>query len=119
MALSDDRIVYGIHSISPQNRTTKLPYGMLKVIGSANLALSSDLEQLYAGSNRFSWAAESKTVSTELSAKVKAYPGFLFSLFLGATVTDVGVDTAGTVSTLTNRNGTSLVGSVGIASIAV
>lgn len=120
MSLSDPRIVYGIHSISPYNRTTKLPYGILKVIGSANLALNSDLEQLYAGSNKFAWAAENKTVSAELTAKVKAYPGFLFSLFLGATVTDVGVDSAGTVSALTNQNGSSLMSATtGIASIAV
>jgi len=120
MALSDPRIIYGIHSISPYSRTTGLPYGILKVIGSANLALNSDLEQLYAGSNKFAWAAENKTVSAELTAKVKAYPGFLFSLFLGATVTDAGADTAGTVSALTNKNGTSMVNaSTGLASVAV
>jgi hypothetical protein len=119
MALADPRIIYGIHSISPYSRVSKLPYGILKVIGSANLALNSDLEQLYAGSNKFAWAAENKTVSAELTAKVKAYPGFLFSLFLGATVTDAGADTAGTVSTLTNQLGTSVVASTGIASIAV
>lgn len=120
MSLSQPRIIYGIHSISPYSRSTGLPYGTLKVIGSANLALNSDLEQLFAGSNKFAWAAENKTVSTELTAKVKAYPGFLFSLFLGATVSDVGVDTAGTVSALTNKNGTSLQhATTGIASIAV
>lgn len=121
MALSDPRIIYGIHSISPYSRTDGLPYGILKVIGSANLALTSDLEQLYAGSNKYAWAAENKTVSTELTAKVKAYPGFLFSLFLGATVTDVTTpDTAGTVSTLTNVKGTSVKSATtGIASVAV
>lgn len=120
MSLSNPRILFGVHSISPYSRTDKLPYGILKVIGSANLALTSDLEQLYAGSNKYSWAAESKTVSTELTAKVKAYPGFLFSLFLGATVTDAGVDTAGTVSTLTNFNGTSVFSATtGIALVAV
>jgi len=119
MALSDPRIIYGIHSISPYSRTDGLPFGILKVIGSANLALSSDLEQLFAGSNKYAWAAENKTVSTELTAKVKAYPGFLFSLFLGATVTDVGVDTAGTTSTLTNKLGTSVVATAGIASVSV
>lgn len=120
MALSNPRIVYGIHSISPYSRSNGLPYGMLKVIGSANLALSSDIEQLYAGSNKYSWAAENKQISTELTAKVKAYPGFLFSLFLGATVTDAGVDTAGTTSTLTNKYGTSLVSATtGIATVSV
>lgn len=120
MALSNPRILFGVHSLSPYNRSTKLPYGILKVIGSASLSLSSDLEQLYGGSSKFSWAAESKTVSTEVSAKVKAYPGFLFELFLGATVTDTGVDTAGAVSALTNQNGSTCnSATIGIASIAV
>lgn len=119
MSLADPRIVYGVHSISPYNRSTKLPYGILKVIGSASLALNSDLEQLFAGSNKFAWAAENKTVSSELTAKVKAYPGFLFSLFLGATVTDAGADTSGTVSTLTNQNGSSLLAATGLASVGV
>jgi hypothetical protein len=120
MALQDPRIIYGIHSISPYQRTSKMPYGILKVIGSASLALSADLEQLYAGSNKYAWAAESKTVSTELTAKVKAYPGFLFQLFLGATVTDASADTAGMVSALTNQLGTSVQKAAGgIASISV
>jgi hypothetical protein len=120
MSLADPRIIYGVHSISPYSRADKTPYGILKVIGSASLALTSDLEQLYAGSNKFAWAAENKTVTTELTAKVKAYPGFLFSLFLGATVTDAAADTAGTVSTLTNFKGTSLKSATtGIASITV
>ncbi len=120
MSLADPRIIYGVHSISPYSRTTGLGYGILKVIGSANLALTSDLEKLYGGANKFAWAAENKTVSAGLTAKVKAYPGFLFALFLGATVTDTGADTAGTVSTLTNKNGTSLKhATTGIAAIAV
>lgn len=119
MALSDPRIIYGVHSISPYSRTDGIPYGILKVIGSANLALQSDLEELYAGSNKFAWAAENKTVKAELSAKVKAYPGFLFSLFLGATVTDAGVDTSGTISTLTAKNGSSMTAATGLASVGV
>lgn len=119
MSLADPRIIYGVHSISPYSRTDGTPYGILKVIGSAQLALSSDIEQLFAGSNKFAWAAENKTVSTELTAKVKAYPGFLFSLFLGATVTDTGADTSGTVSTITNKLGTSMVAATGLASVAV
>lgn len=114
MSLSDPRIIYGVHSISPYSRADGTPYGILKVIGSANLALTSDLEQLFAGSNKFAWAAENKTVATELTAKVKAYPGFLFSLFLGATVTDVGVDAAGTASTAVNKLGTSMIAATGI-----
>lgn len=120
MALGNPRILYGVHSITPYNRSSKMPYGILKVIGSANISLASDLEQLFGGSSKYAWAAESKTVSTELTAKVKAYPGFLFELFLGATVTDTGVDTAGATTALTDQLGGSIVdATTGIASVSV
>lgn len=125
MALSEPRILYGIHSITPWSRGNTslakgLPYGILKVIGSGSLALSADIEQLFAGSNKFAWAAESKTVNAELSAKVKAYPGFLFELFLGATVTDSGVDAAGATANFANGQGTSVFqATTGIASVSV
>lgn len=120
MALKDPRTVYGIHAVSPYRRSDKLFYGTLKVIGSASIALSSEQELLYAGSNKFPWAAESKTVSTEMTMKVKALPGFLFELFLGATVTDAGPDAGGAVSTIANAKGTSMVSATtGIASVAV
>lgn len=118
--LSSPRIVFGVHSISPYSRADHLPYGILKVIGSASLALQAAVEQLYGGSSRFAWAAESKTISTEMTAKVKAYPGFLFSLFLGGTVTDNAAETGGSVTTLTNFKGTSLkVATTGVASVSV
>jgi len=120
MSLTDPRVVYGIHSISPYRRSDKLFYGTLKVIGSAQIALSSELETLYAGSNKFPWAAEPKTTSTEMTAKVKALPGFLFELFLGAVPTDVGVDAAGTISAIVAGKGTSFASaSTGLASVTV
>jgi hypothetical protein len=120
MPLSQDKIIYGIHSFTPYRRSDRLPYGIMKVIGSANLGLSAEQELLYAGSNKFPWAAESKTVSSEISAKVKAYPGFLFELFLGATVTEAGADAAGTIAGLANAKGTSVSSAVtGFASLSV
>lgn len=107
MGLSAPRIVFGIHSLAPYSRTDGTPYGILKVIGSSSLTLQAALEQLYGGSNRFAWAAESKTISSDLVAKVKAYPGFLFTLFLGGTVTDNVAEAAGSASSLTNIKGTS------------
>lgn len=120
MSLQDPRILFGVHSISPYRRSDGLPYGILKVIGSASLALNADLEQLFGGSNKFAWAAESKTISSELSAKVKAYPGFMFELFLGASVTDNAAETAGNVGAATDKYGTSVMDAVtGIASVVV
>ena len=120
MSLAQPRIFYGIHSIAPKRRTDGLPYGILKVIGSCSLALSADLELLYAGSNKAPWAAESKTLSTEISAKVKAYPGFLFELFLGATVTDNAADSAGSIEVFANKYGSTVKDAVnGISAVGV
>lgn len=117
--LSQPRILYGIHSFTAASRLDGTPYGMLKVVSGGNIALTSEIEKLFAGSNRYAWAAENKTVDTEFTCKVKAYPNFLFELFLGATATDASNDAAGTVSTVTNVKGTSAVAAAGIASISV
>ena len=118
--LSAPRIVFGVHSISPYNRSDRTPYGILKVIGSASMAMSAAVEQLYGGSQKFSWAAESKTISAEIACKVKAYPGFLFTQFLGGSVTDNAAEASASVSALTNVKGTSVLQSTtGIASVAV
>lgn len=119
MSLSEPRVVFGIHSISPYRRSDRLPYGTLKVIGSASIALTSELEMLYAGSNKFPWAAESKTTSTEMTVKVKALPGFLFELFLGASITDVAANPSGAVTTLTNAKGTIVQATTGVASVGI
>jgi hypothetical protein len=109
MSLSANRIIFGIHSMCPYSRTTGQPYGIMKVIGSASLALTAELEQLFAGSNKFAWAAEAKTVNAELSIKLKEYPNFLFELFLGAQVTANGAEANGSVSGSANVKGTSII----------
>ena len=106
--LSNPTILYGVHSISPRRISDGMFYGILKVVGSCNLALSTEQEMLYAGSNKFPWAAESKTISTELTAKVKAYPGFLYELFLGATVVESGADSAGSTTGFVDYKGVSI-----------
>lgn len=120
MSLSAPRILFGLHSITPFRRTDRKPYGLAKVVGSAAVALTSDVEQLFAGSNKFAWAAEAKTVNAEISMKIKEYPNFLFELFLGATVTDNIADASGTVSDFANVLGSSLKsGSNGLSGITV
>lgn len=120
MALTNPRILFGIHSVTPFNRSTGQPYGIAKCIGSASLALTSDLEQLFAGSNKFAWAAEAKTVNSEMTIKLKEYPNFLFELFLGATVTDNAADATGTISGFANVYGSSIKhASNGMSDVAV
>jgi len=120
MPLPDPNVVYGIHSITPMNKTTQLPFGILLVLGSANMELTGEQEKLYGGSNKYSWATENKTINTQFTCNVKSYEDFMFELFLGATITTFSAEANGNVSTITNVNGTSVVNSTtGIASVAL
>lgn len=120
MGLSAPRILFGVHSLSPYSRTTHLPYGILKVIGSSSMTMQAALDELYGGAQKFSWAAESKTIKAELACKVKAYPGFLFTQFLGGTDTDNVAEALGSASVISNVFGTSVMnGTTGIATVSV
>ena len=120
MALSDPRIVFGVHSVTPYSRTTALPYGTVRVLGGSSLALSGDLIKLNGGSAKYPWAVEDGTISAEMSLKVKEYPDFLFELFLGKSPTTAAADAAGAVSVPVEVNGTSVMSAtVGIASVIV
>ncbi len=119
MSLSDNRIVYGIHSICPYSRTDGTPYGILKVLGGGTLSLAAESEELFGGSNKFAWASEAKTVSSEFAATVKSMPDFLFELFLGGQVTTTAAAPSGTVTTAVNKLGTSIIAATGLASVAL
>lgn len=121
MGLSTNRIVYGIHSMAPYRRTDGLPYGILKVIGGGTISLSAEYEDLFGGSNKFAWASEAKTISSEFTSTVKTMPDFLFELYMGAEVSTDAADADGTVvDALANKNGTSVMdAATGIASVSI
>lgn len=112
-----NRINYGIHSICPFRISDGLPYGILKVLGGGTLTLASEFEELFGGSNKFAWAVEAKTISSEWTASVKSMPDFLFELFLGASVSTVAASASGTVGALESVKGT-LISTTGLASVA-
>ncbi len=118
--LPENRIVYGIHSITPYRLVDRLYYGTLKVLGASSLNISSEFEDLYGGSQSYPWAVEPKNISAEFTATVKSLPDFLFELYLGASVTTTAASTTGTFSALANQLGTSAFdASTGIASAAM
>lgn len=120
MSINYNRINYGIHSICPFRLSDAKPYGILKVIGGGTMTLSSEFEELFGGSNKFAWAVEAKTISSEWTATVKSFPDFMFELFLGASVETTAASATGTVGDLANVKDTSVVdSSTGIASVAV
>jgi hypothetical protein len=121
MSLSDPRLIFGIHSATPYNRTTGLPYGIVKVLAGSSLSLTGELIKAQGGSQKFPFAIEEGFTTAEVSMKIKQYEDFLFELFLGKAPTLVSTpDTDGTVSTLTNKYGSTVMdASTGIASVAV
>lgn len=117
MSFGYNRINYGIHSICPFRISDGLPYGILKVLGGGTMTLSSEFEELFGGSNKFAWAVEAKTISSEWTATVKSMPDFMFELFLGATVATTAASATGTVGDLAEISG-NIVDTTGIASVS-
>jgi len=120
MALSDPRTIFSIHSVAPYNRTTGEFYGIAKVLDSSSIAISSELIQLTGGSQKFPWAIENGVSTAEISLSVGQYDNFLLELAYGKAPTLNAAEATGSVTTLTNKYGTSAVNTTtGIASIAV
>ncbi len=119
MALSAPRVLFGIHSVTPVNRSTQEFYGTLKVLGGSTISLSGETVELKGGSSKYSWAIEDGATTVEISLKSKEYPDFLFELFLGKAPTAVSADTAGTVTTATDGYGDLINATTGVASVTV
>ena len=119
MALSDPRVVFGVDVFTPYNRTTGLPFGTIRVLGTSSLSLSGELVKLTGGSNRYPFAIEDGLITAELSLTVRELPDFLFELFLGKAPTANSSESGGSVTTIANKKGTSVVAATGIASVGV
>lgn len=118
---SNPIIKYGVHSVAAINRETGLLYGMARVIGSASLSLTGDLNELTGGSSPYPWSVQNGLIKTELSLKLKEYPPFLYELFAGhAPTVTTTASTTGEVTELKNKKGTSVVSATtGVASIGL
>lgn len=115
MSLTDARISYGVHSVSAYSRTTGEFYGIAKVLGGSSFALNGEQAKLMGGSQKYPWAIEEVSISSELSLKVKQYEDWMFTLFLGkAPTTVVTPDTDGTISTAANKTGSSMIAATGL-----
>ena len=118
MALTQPRTIFGIHSVTPYNRSTGEYYGILKVLQSSSLSLSGELINLNGGSNNYPWQVENGLITSEVSLSLNEYPDFLFNLALGKNPTSISAETTGNVSTLTNKYGTSVVSATtGVATV--
>jgi hypothetical protein len=81
--------------------------------------LSGELVKLMGGSNRYPWDVQDGNIAAELSLSIKEYPDFVFELFLGKAPNAGTTSSSGTVSTLTNVKGSTLVAATGVASVGL
>lgn len=108
MPLSDPRIVFGIHNITPYSRTTGLPYGILKVLGDVTMSLKADSVDLHGGGNKFPYASEVTKIDPSLNFSCKSLEDFVMELFMGASVSKTAASSNGTISAISNFKGTSV-----------
>lgn len=120
MGLSTTRGLYGIHSVTFYNQTSRVPYGMLRVLQGSQFSLAGDTIALQGGSNRFPWQIEDGFITAEMALTFNEYPDFLYTVLLGKTPTANAAEATGNVGTLANVNGTSVLdATTGIASVTL
>ena len=119
MALSAPRSIFGIHSFSPYNRTNGEFYGEIRVLENSSISLTGELISLQGGSNKFDWSTEVGTITAEMNLAFSEYPDFVFELFAGNAPTANAAEASGNATTLTDKNGTVVDATTGIASVGV
>lgn len=117
MPLSKPRTIFGVHSVTPYSRTTKIPYGEAQVLQGSTFAMEGDTISLLGGSNKFSWQIEDGDIDATLSFTVSEYPNWLFELFGGKAPTQGAAETSGNISAVVDYKGTSVVAPAGIATV--
>jgi len=118
MALSQPRTLFGVHSMTPYNRQTMIPYGQTLVLQGSTFTMEGGLIELKGGSNRFNWAIEDGDIDATLAFTVSEYPNWLFELFGGKAPTQGTAEASGDISAITDVFGTSVVAASGIASVS-
>ena len=119
MALSAPSSIFGIHSVTPYNVDTGEFYGELRVLESSSLTLQGELIDLLGGSNKYPWESQDGSITAEMSLSFSEYPDFVYELFLGKAPTALSSEANGNVTTLTNKSGTLVQASTGIASVSL
>lgn len=119
MPLSQQRSLFSIHSMTPYDRITGEFFGILKVLGDAEMSMNASSVDLRGGSNKFSIENETVQIESAFTSNVRTYPDFMFEKWIGAVVNTIAASATGTVGAITNKKGTSTVSATaGIASVA-
>lgn len=119
MAIEKVRDFFGIKYLIPYNITTKVPLVILRAIGEISYENSVDKVELVGGHADAAYDVEYGQPSPTLSGTVREYPSELFEIMETCTVTDYSAEASGSVGTMTNANGTSIVKNNGLTGVAV
>ena len=117
MALSNAKSIFSVCSVAPYDRASGEFHGILRVLGSSSLSLSTELVKLNGGCNAFPWSVASGLTTGELSLTFREYPDFVHEVFLGASATTNAAEAAGSVTIPENKTGTLVEPTTGIADI--
>lgn len=119
MSLSNPVTLFGIHSATFYNRTNRIPFAFLRVLGDASMELAGETEDLVGGSNMYPWDSEAKSISSEVSFTAREYPVAAMELLLAGTKTEYDSEANGEVVDVENVSGTTYGDGQGVASVAL
>lgn len=119
MGLSEQRTVFGIHSMTPYDRDTGEFKGTVKILGSGTVTLTGELIKLNGGSNKYPWASEQGLITAEMTLKAREYPNFFYELFLGKAPTTSPAAAAATSGFANVKGVSALDATTGIATLSV
>lgn len=119
MTIEKVRDFYGIKYLIPYNITTRKPICLLRVIGELSYESEVEAVELQGGHASAPWDVEYGQPSPSLSGTVREYPAELFGLLETATITENSAEASGSISDVTNHQGTSLYKTNGITNVTV
>lgn len=120
MAIENVRDFFGIKYVIPYNRTTFVPYMILRAIGELSFENQIEANRLEGGHGDAPWDVEYGQPQPSFTGTLREYPHQLFSLLETATITENSAEANGAVTSLANGQGTTVFdASNGISAIAV
>ena len=112
---------YALNTLTIGDDTFKKgqPFGTFEIVGDASVNQNASSVQNRGGSSYYARANEITEIDSEVVINIREMPKMLYSLYAGATVTETAASATGTVDTIRNAYGTSMVAATGMASVGV
>jgi len=108
--MDQKRTSFGVASMVAINKTTGVPYGIIKIIQNAEATMDRESVDLFGGANPNPWEVEYGNVSSEISVTLAEFRPFLYRLAGYDITSTVGTPSNGSVSSVTNLVGTTASG---------